>query len=231
MTARRWMADGIVASMVLPDERAVPRRFSRLSDVWATRDRLAERILLPDLAEHLGLRYHELYHMVRRLDLNLELYQGTREYQVTPDAAAALRVEHERIRALHRRSMKLAAASRQMKVAASTASLLARRGDLDVDPETDSSGAIFVTRESVERCWIARATPKQRRAQTQPGVPIAEVSRFTGHSARELMDLVRAGVLEQVPGRRACQLTPASLRAWMANRNDETTTTRLAMLG
>ena len=218
MTARRWMADGIVASTVLPDSRGVLRRFAKLSSVWATRDRLAERVLLPDLAEQLGLRYHELYHMVRRLDLHLELYPGTREYQVTPDAAAALRAEHEHVRALHRRSMKLAASARHLKVAASTASLLARHGDLVVDPETDSSGAIFVTRESVERCWIARSTPRQRRAQTQPGVPIAEVTRFTGHSARELMDLVRAGVLELVPGRRACQLTPASLSAWLAER-------------
>lgn len=58
MTARRWMADGIVASMVFPDSRGVPRRFARLSNVWATRDRLAERVLLPDLAEQVGLRYH-----------------------------------------------------------------------------------------------------------------------------------------------------------------------------
>jgi hypothetical protein len=32
------------------------------------------------------------------------------------------------------------------------------------------------------------------------------------------MDLVRAGILEQVPGRRASQLTATSLRAWMAAR-------------
>lgn len=107
--------------------------------------------------------------MVCRLDLNLELYPGTREYQVTPDAAAALRAEHSRVRALHRRSMKLAAAARQLKVAASTAGSLAKRGDLVVDAETNSSGAIFVTCESVERCWIDRATPRRRRAQTQPG--------------------------------------------------------------
>ena len=35
------------------------------------------------------------------------------------------------------------------------------------------------------------------------------------------MDLVRAGVLEQVPGRRACQLTPASLRTWMEGQDTE----------
>lgn len=218
MTARRWMADGIVASTVLPDDRSVPRRFARLSAVWTCRERLAERVLLPDLAEQLGLRYHELYHMVRRLDLRLELYPGTREYQVTPEAAAALQSEHERVRALHRRSMKLAAAARRLKVVASTAGLLARRGDLDVDAETDSSGAIFVNRASVDRCWIARGEATRRKAQPVAAVPVAEVARFTGHTSAELMDLVRAGVLEQVRGRRACQLTADSLRAWMDSR-------------
>ncbi len=219
-TARRWMADGVVACVVAPDERGVPRRFARLSAVWACRDRLAERVLLPDLAEELGLRYHELYHMVRRLDVHLELYPGTRDYQVTPEAAAVLRAEHARVRALHRRSMKLAAASRQLKVALSTTALLVKRGDLDLDPETDSSGAKFVTRDSVKHCWIARnATTKRSASQAPVGVPIAEVARFAGHSTRDLMDLVRAGVLEQVPGRRACQLTPASLVAWLAEQD------------
>ena len=219
-TARRWMAGGIVPSTVVPDERGVPRRFARLSAVWAAREHLCERVLLPDLAEQLGLRYHELYHMVRRLDLKLELYPGTREYQVTPAAAAALRAEHERVRALHRRSMKLATASRQLKVALSTVVLLAKTGDLD--PETDSSGAKFVTRASVKRWWIVRSSAVKRRStQLVAGVPVAEVARFTGHNVTELMDLVRAGALEQVPGRRAVQLTAASLRAWMATRNDD----------
>jgi hypothetical protein len=175
---------------------------------------------LPDLAEQLGLRYHELYHMVRRLELNLELYSGTREYQVTSEAAAALRAEHERVRALHRRSMKLAAAARRLKVAASTAGLLAKNGSLEMDIESDSSGAKFVTRKSVEHCWIARnAAAGRRKTQVAVGVPVAEVARFTGDSTAELMDLVRADVLEQVSGRRSCQLTAASLRAWMTSRH------------
>ena len=35
------------------------------------------------------------------------------------------------------------------------------------------------------------------------------------------MDLVRAVVLDQVPGRRAVQLTATSLRAWMAARDPD----------
>ncbi len=218
-TTRRWMADGTLQSIVAPDAKGVPRRFARLSQVWACRDRLASRTLLPDLAEQLGVRYHELYHAVRRLGLILDQHPTSGEYEVPPAAADALRAEHERIKALHRRSMKLAAAARQLRLALSTVGLLARNGDLDVDPATYSSGARFVTRASVERCWIARSAVKRSAVQPVGAVPIAEVARFTSHSTTELMDLVRAGVLEQLPGRRACQLTATSLRSWMNNRD------------
>jgi len=115
--------------------------------------------------------------------------------------------------------MKLPAAAVQLHLAASTARLLAQRGDLEVDPESDSSGLRFVTRTSVKAYWIAHHEAKRRTAQPVAAVPLAEVARFTGHSTRELMDLVRAGVLDQVPERRAAQLTATSLRAWMAERN------------
>jgi integrase len=218
-TARRRMADGTLPVVVVPDHKGIPRRMVQLSALWAYRDRLADRVLLPDVAEELGLRYHELYHMVRRLGLVLDQHPATGEYEVTPEAVAALRAEHERVTALHQRSMKLAAAARQLKVAASTAGLLAKKGDLVTDPETDSSRATFITRASVERCWIARSGAKRRKTQPVAAVPIAEVARFTGCTTSELMDLVRAGVLQQVAGRRAVQFTATSLRAWMATGN------------
>jgi integrase len=224
-TARRWMADGTLRSIIAPDAKGVPRRFTRLSQVWGCRDRLANRILLPDLAEQFGVRYHELYHAVRRLGLDLDRHPTTGEYEITPAAADALRAELARVRALHRRSMKLAAAARQLRLALSTVGLLAKSEDLDVDPETDSSGAKFVSRTSVERCWIARNAAKRHTAQPVAAVPIAEVARFTGHSTAELMDLVHIGILEQLPGRRACQLTAVSLRAWMAKRDPDQTAT------
>ncbi|MDA8186457.1 MAG: hypothetical protein M0035_18905 [Actinomycetota bacterium] len=46
-------------------------------------------------------------------------------------------------------------------------------------------------------------------------MPLADVIRFTGRSRIELLDLVRAGVLEEVTGRGVCQLTASSLRTWM----------------
>ena len=217
-TARRWMADGTLTVIVAPDAQGVPRRFSRLSVVWAQRDRLARRVLLPDLAEQLGLRYHEIYNTVRRLGLAMEQHPATRMYEVTPEAADAVRSEFDRVQALHRRSMKLPAAAVQLHLAASTVRLLAQRGDLVVDPETDSSGLRFVTRTSVRAYWMAHNEAKRRPAEPVAAVPLAEVARFTGETPRALMDLVRAGVLEQIPGRRAVHLTAPSLRAWIAER-------------
>ena len=161
-TARRWMTDGTIPAVALPDATGVSRRYARLSYVWAHRDRLAGRILLPDLAEELGIAYHEAYHALRRLDLAVEQHPTTRQYHLSPEAADALRAEHQRIQALHRRSMKLAAAARQLKVALSTAALLSRTGQLEVDPETDSSGARFVTRTSVQQYWLERRRPTSR---------------------------------------------------------------------
>jgi hypothetical protein len=196
----------------------VPRRYSRLSDVWALRDRLAGRLLLPQLAEKLGLRYHELYGSVHRLGLDLEQHPTSRELVVHDAAAQSLRAEHERIRALHQRSMKAAAAAPRLKVAESTARVLIKRGQLDLDPETDGSGARFVTRASVEHDWTERGGVPLQYHEPAAAVPITEVARFTGCSATELMDLIRQGVLDQIPGRRRCELTSASLRAWMASR-------------
>jgi len=51
-------------------------------------------------------------------------------------------------------------------------------------------------------------------------VPFAEVMRHTGLGRREVVDLVRVGVLEEVPGRRTtCEITTASLDKWLSDRD------------
>ena len=101
-------------------------------------------------------------------------------------------------------------------VGATTVGLLVKRGELEVDPETDSSNAVFVTRESVEAFRVAHITGSSKSRFDQATVPLADVVRFTGRSRTELLDLVRAGVLEQATGRGACELAASSLRHWMA---------------
>jgi hypothetical protein len=197
-TARRWMTDGTLPSIVIPDGDGVPRRYSRLSDVWAHRDQLARVIRLPDLAEQLGVRYDEIYRSMRHLRLTLEQHPTSGEFTLTDEQADALRAEHQRVRALHQRSMKLPAAARQLKL-------------------TFTSGARFVTRRSVQTCWLARTEAKRRKAQPVAAVPFAEVLRFTGLGRRAVVDLIRAGALEELPGRRTCDITTTSLEVWLAN--------------
>jgi hypothetical protein len=72
----------------------VQRRWVRLSDVWTLRDRLADRIFLPDLAEELGVRDHELYRVSRLLGLELAQHPTSRKFEVSPEAASRLRAEH-----------------------------------------------------------------------------------------------------------------------------------------
>ncbi|MHB1554381.1 MAG: hypothetical protein ACYCZP_10690 [Acidimicrobiales bacterium] len=220
-TARRWMNDGTIRSVVAPDGDGVPRRYSRMSDVWAHRDQLAGVIRLPDLAEQLGVRYDEIYRSMHHLGLNPDQHSTSRELTLTAEEAEALRAEQERVCALHRRSMKLPAAARQLKLSFTTIRLLATRGDLELDPETDTSGARFVTRASVEACWLARNKAKQRKAQPVATVSFAEVMRFTGLGRRDVVDLVRAGVLEELSGRRStCEIAAAGLDAWLVAHRD-----------
>jgi hypothetical protein len=193
------MREGRLACVVLRDGEGVPRPWARLSEVWSLRDRLADRILLPDLAEELGARYHELYQTVRRLGVELDQHPTSRQFEVPLEAAEILRAEHERIRQLHRRSMKLAAAARRLKLAVSTVGVLVKRGELDIDPESDGSDARFVTRASVERYWALRGGVRSGKA-VPAAVPLAEVIRFTGCSRTELTDLVRSGVLKEIRG-------------------------------
>jgi integrase len=213
-TARRWMHDGTVPC-VTTSQFGRRQRMVQLRDVWSLRDRLADRILLPDLAVELGIRYHEIYQLARRMGLDLERHPTSRQFEIPMESAQRLRQEHERVMALHARSMKIAVAARELGLAVSTVGLMAKRRDIDLDSETDSSGARFVTRASVNRYRNQRGVSSRVQPFIGAAVPLANVIRFTGRSRTELLDLVRAGILEQVPGRRSCELTAASLQAWM----------------
>jgi integrase len=222
-TARRWMRDGTIPSVAVADSHGVPRRWARQSAVLAHRDHLTGRVGLPELAVRLGVPYDELARSVRRLGLTLDQHPTGREFEVSDHNAEILRVEHDRIRALHERSMNLPAAARKLNLVYGTVSRLADGGNLQVDPETDSSGSRFVTRTSVQACWIARNRTKYRKVWPEPAVPVAEVARFTGRSRPELIALIRSGALRQLPGQRAVQLTLTSLQTWLTSiRKEET---------
>ena len=215
-TARRWMRDGTVPCTTSV-ENGRPRRRVRLSVAWSLWDRRADRILLPELAIELGARYHELYQDARRLGLLIEQHPTSRQFDISPDEAQQLRNEHDRVRRLHARAIKVSSAARDLNRAVSTIGLMMKRGELALDPETDSSGARFVSRASVEAVLTAMWGTGSASHVEGATLPLAAVIRFTGRSRTELMDLVHAGTLEQVPGRQRCELTMASLKLWLAS--------------
>jgi hypothetical protein len=52
-------------------------------------------------------------------------------------------------------------------------------------------------------------------------VAFAEVIRFTGLGRRAVVDLVRAGNLEEMPGRRSvCEITTTSLQSYLTSRDE-----------
>jgi hypothetical protein len=53
------------------------------------------------------------------------------EFSLTPEEADALRAEHDRVRALHRRSAKLSEAARQLELSFTTVRVMAVNGDLE----------------------------------------------------------------------------------------------------
>ena len=211
-TARGWMRDGTLTCIIVADGDGIERRWSRLSEVLSLRDRLRDRVQLPDLADLLGVRYHDLYQTARRLGLQLDRHPTSRQFEISVEAGQRLRDEHARVRALHQRSMKVAAAATRLNLAVSTVGLMAKRGQLEVDPETDGSTARFVTRQSVERY---RNEHQDTVVEEPPGIRLGDIVRFTGRREAELFDLVRAGVLDEVGGRGPCRVTTASLRTWM----------------
>ena len=212
------MTDGTIPSVVVPDGDGVPRRYSRLSDVWAHRDQLAGVIRLPDLAEQLGVRYDEIYRMPAT--------SASTSNSTPPTASSASPTRKptlsgpstQRVRALHRRSMKLPAAARQLKLTFSTVRLLAIRATSSSTPRPTPAAPGSSPAPRSRACWLARNEAKRRKAQPVATVPFAEVVRFTGLGRRAVVDLIRAGVLEELPGRRSsCEITTTSLEAWLAD--------------
>jgi hypothetical protein len=127
---------------------------------------------------------------------------------------------HAQVRALHRHSVKLPEGAGQLKLGWTTVRMLAQRGELEYHRETDTSGARSVPRASGKPCWIARHRAKFGKASGISRVPFAEVVRFTGLGRPAIVDLVRAGILEEAPevasARAACEINVASREPWLA---------------
>lgn len=142
--ARRLMRSG-----ALPTDDHTGQRRVAFSDLEAFQT--AKLPNLRDIADRHQVNYHRLHRLVDQLGIELARDPVTDDFAIDAGAEAALLAELRRVDALRARACTVADAARRLRKAHSTVRLLLRRGELNVDPETDASGARYITHESIDR--------------------------------------------------------------------------------
>lgn len=142
--ARRLMRRG-----VLPGDDHTGQRRVAFSKIEAFR--AAKLPNLRDVAERHQVDYHRLYRTVDQLGIELDRDPVTGDFAIDPATEAALLAEVHRVDALRLRACTVADAARRLRRSHTTVRQLLRRRELDIDPETDASGARYITNESIDR--------------------------------------------------------------------------------
>jgi hypothetical protein len=208
--ARERMADGRIAAVRGSwGEREC--WLARSDDVEAYITETAEGTTVDELAGRLGLSYHQTYQELKRLGLVSNKPSGQR-VMLTERQVSAVEEEQERISALHRRAVRVTEAARMLQKCERTVRGYLTANTLETDPETDSSGARFVTRTSLERALEERS-PRPPRPNSDT-MSFADVIVLTDLGRRQLRDLIAAGHLVSVKTGRESAITVVSLRAW-----------------
>jgi len=189
------------------------RRRARLLDVLEVRDRLAARMLLRDIAEEIGVGYHPAWHAMNRLGIIPTRDLRTDELVLNADQVALLQAEFDRVAALKARSVRLSAAATRLSVAVSTVGRFVQTGDLEEDPDTDPSGARYVTLASVDALVAARARRTPPAVGTEV-LSLAAVAELTGLTKGQISDLATQRVLVRRDAGRRLHITTDSLRRW-----------------
>jgi len=212
-TAKRWMRDQVIPSSVHTDKFGNRRRRARLADVQAARDRLAARTLLPDVAEDIGVGYQLAWTAMNRLGIKPGRDPRTNELMLSAEEVAAIRAVFDRLAALKARSIRLSGAATRLGVAVSTVIRFVKSGELEEDPETDPSGARYVTVASVEALRLARAGRTPPAVGTE-ALSLATVAQLTGLSQQQISELTLQRALRRSDVHRRLHVTADSLRRW-----------------
>ena len=176
-----------------------------VDDVIAYRDRQRDHQFLTDVAESANVDYHTTYATMRRLKLDPTKDDYTRELLLSTAEAAAILGELDRIAQLRDRAMTVAVAAGELRAALSTVNAWARKGRLTYDPETDASGARYITRASID------AELAQRRRRAAPTINVADLRAVAGLDDAGIKALVAAKLLVRTRG---SEVTLTSVRAW-----------------
>jgi hypothetical protein len=165
--ARRLIQHGLILGRKTSGSSGTEWRVDR-TDIDAFLNRYRDLMTIDEAAEALGLDYHRAFHLQRRLKLDVQLDEATRRLILEQRHLDAMRAELARIEALHLRSMTVTQTARVLGRRETTV-----RGwiehHLTADPETDSSGVRFVTRDTVEACQKQLLEQQRQRRRNLPG--------------------------------------------------------------
>ena len=207
-TVRRWLREGQIEGATRIEGHGPVHYQAAAGAVKAHLEAPAfEGQPLDAVAADLGMTYHQ----ARRLLLDVG-HGGERradgKFDLSDAAVAAMRRERDRVQALHQRAVKHAEAARRLGCSRRSISDRIARGELELDAETDTSGAQFVTLESIE------AVNGRGTATDGDWLSLDDVCSITGFRATELLGLLRAGHLEQRAGRATVAISRRSLVQW-----------------
>lgn len=209
--ARERMADGRIPAKL---RRWGTREcwVARRDDVEAHLAETSAGTSVEELAVRIGQSYHQTYQELRRLRIT-PAHPGGQRIMLSDEQVECVQLEQQRIRALHERAVRVAEAARLIRRKDRTVRGYLAEGKLELDPETDASGARFVTRRSLE-AHLAEREPKPQVESASESMPITGVEGMTGLSRRQLRDLIQGGHLVAVNAGRDVRVTVASLQAW-----------------
>lgn len=206
--ARRLLRDGrIPATQRLWGTREI--WMAHVDDVQRCQLRAIEAVHIDDVAEEFGWSYVEVRSTLIRLGNLPAVDPQTRRIHLEEHHVRSLRQERDRLTALHERAMPVAMASAELNVPGRTVRDWVARGLLNVDPETDSSGHRFVTRESVARHQATEEATSPRTLSWE------DAGRLMGRSVHQVRQLVKAGELETLKVGRRVEPTAAGVAQWM----------------
>lgn len=218
-TARRWMREGVVPSVILTQRARGEERGALLADVLAVGERMRAQVTIADLAEEVAQTYHTVYQYVRASGLPTE--RVGRTCWLPAEAVEHVRGHYRHQAELHSRAVPLSVAAATLRATLPEVEHLLARGILiGDDPAHD--GRRMVSRESVEQVLADRQRSRPRSSAARKPSPVVTVPRSEVRRILELTDaqidvLVADGTLVQMVVHRVRLITRESLLQHLVN--------------
>ncbi|QGN58094.1 tyrosine-type recombinase/integrase [Nostocoides sp. HKS02] len=196
-------------------------------EVWVAYERDVERFLeatdgttISDLADELGWSYHQVWHLLRVLDLLDAHHPHGSTIKLPPATVDRLKAEVRRRLHIAEAAVPLAEAADMLKLQVGTVETLVRQGHLILTDGPNDTRHRYVTRVSVE-AYLGQYPP---RSSDETGPQREEQALLTFTETRRLLQVARPQLSSMIttrqvrtatrPGNRHLYVTAESAVAW-----------------